>query len=390
MNNSYVKVVIEGKNAKLFVKRFLLNKIKYDKYKEINRNKIIFRILYSDYLSLKDMSSIYNINIIKYYGIYKYINFIKNNKTFVISFIVSIIFLLFISNICFDIKIIHNDKEIRTLLKKELNNYGIDKFKLIPKFNKRKDILEKIKENNKEELEWIEIERKGSLLIVKVTERKTNPKNEELKVRDIVAKKQGIIKKIIANEGVILKKVNDYVSKGETIITGNIIKDETIKGQVISKGLVYAETWYKVKVEYPLYYEEIKYLNEYKNNIIMNIFNKEYSLRNNYTDSYLEKKYTLIKSKIVPLELSVQKQRKIKVTRELLNDKEAIKKAILKATSKMESALDKDEYIIDKKTLYFDKENSKIIVEVFFRVYENITDYKNIDILKPGDKIEIE
>lgn len=390
MNNSYVKVVVEGKNAKLFVKRFLLNKIKYDKYKEINRNKIIFRILYSDYLSLKDMSSIYNINIIKYYGIYKYINFIKNNKTFVISFIVSIIFLLFISNICFDIKIIHNDKEIRTLLKKELNNYGIDKFKLIPKFNKRKDILEKIKENNKEELEWIEIERKGSLLIVKVTERKTNPKNEELKVRDIVAKKQGIIKKIIANEGVILKKVNDYVSKGETIITGNIIKDETIKGQVISKGLVYAETWYKVKVEYPLYYEEIKYLNEYKNNIIMNIFNKEYSLRNNYTDSYLEKKYTLIKSKIVPLELSVQKQRKIKVTRELLNDKEAIKKAILKATSKMESALDKDEYIIDKKTLYFDKENSKIIVEVFFRVYENITDYKNIDILKPGDKIEIE
>jgi similar to stage IV sporulation protein len=286
--------------------------------------------------------------------------------------------------------VIHDNNEIRTLLKKELTNYGIDTFRLIPNFNKRRIILEKIKENNKETIEWLEIERKGSLLIVKVTERKTNPKNEELKVRDIVAKKQGIIKKIIATEGVILKKVNDYVSKGETIITGNIIKDETIKGQVISKGLVYAETWYKVKVEYPLYYEEIKYLNEYKNNLIINVFDKKYSLRKNYTDSYLEKKYTLIKSKIIPLEISIQKQRKTKVTKEFLTDEEAIKKAANKATSKIELTLDKDEYIIDKKTLYFDKENSKIIVEIFFRVYENITDYKNIDILKPGDKVIIE
>lgn len=390
MNKSLVKVVVIGKNAKLFVKRFLLNKIKYDNYKEVNRNKIIFRISYEDYLVLKDKSSLFEINILKYYGINKYINFFKTHKTFIISFLISMIFLLLISNICFSITVIHDNKEIRTLLKKELTNYGIDTFRLIPNFNKRRIILEKIKENNKGMLEWLEIERKGSLLIVKVTERKTNPKNEELKVRDIVAKKQGIIKKIIATEGVILKKVNDYVSKGETIITGNIIKDETIKGQVISKGLVYAETWYKVKVEYPLYYEEIKYLNEYKNNLIINVFDKKYSLRKNYTDSYLEKKYTLIKSKIIPLEISIQKQRKTKVTKELLTDEEAIKKATNKATSKIELTLDKDEYIIDKKTLYFDKENSKIIVEIFFRVYENITDYKNIDILKPGDKVIIE
>ena len=67
--------------------------------------------------------------------------------------------------------------------------------------------------------------------------------------------KSGIIIKVEAEQGVILKKKNDYVSQGETIISGDIIKDETVKGQVKAKGTVYAETWYKVHVSYPLIYK---------------------------------------------------------------------------------------------------------------------------------------
>ena len=44
--------------------------------------------------------------------------------------------------------------------------------------------------------------------------------------------------------------------------------------------------------------------------------------------------------------------------------------------------MDKDEYIIDKKTLNFTSNGSKIIVEVFFKVYENITDYKDAEIIQ--------
>lgn len=379
MNKGRVKLCVTGKNPKLFIKRFVMNKIKFDMYKELNHGKIIFRISYEDYLLLKDKKSTYEINVIKYYGLIKYVCFVKDNFSFVICFIFSLIFLLLMSRICFDLKIIHNDSKIRSLVKEQLYSNDIKRFSFIPKFSTRKEIIDKIIKNNKEKIEWLEIERLGSKLIVKVTERKANKKDEVVQNRHIVAKKNGIIKKIEASNGVIVKKKNDYVTKGEIIISGDIIKDETVKGQVVSNGSVYAETWYNVKVEYPLYYEEIKYLDEMKYNYIINFLSKSMSLKKNYTTSYLEKKKVLIKDKIFPFEISMEKQRKTKVTKEELTDDEAIKKAVVVAENKIKSFLDADEHIISKKTLNFITNDSKIEIDVFFKVYENITDYLNTD-----------
>lgn len=377
MNKNLVKICITGKNPKLFVKRFLINKYMYYELKQENYNKITFKIAYTDYLKLNEISTVYDLAIIKYYGYLKYINFIKQNLSFVISFLISIIFLYIISNICFNIEIVHNNRKIRNLISDELNNNNIKKFSLIPNFSKRKEVIQKIVKENKDDIEWLEIERKGSKLIVKLTERKLNSKKENLNNRHIIAKKSGIIKKIEAESGVIVKKINDYVKKGDVIVSGDIIKDETIKGQVVSKGVVYAETWYKVNVEYPLYYEEVKYLDEIKNNIIISLFDNSYSLRKNYTDSYLEKKYILIKEKIFPFNIRVEKQRKTKVLIQELTKAEAIKKAEEIAENKINVKLAKDEYVISKKTLNYNINNSKIVVDIFFKVYENITDYEN-------------
>ena len=279
MNKGYVKIRVTGKNPKLFLKRYIINKIKYDKYKKINRNEITFRISYENYLYLKEKESMYDIVVVRYYGLIKYFIIFKNNFSFIICFIFSIVFLIFISSVCFDLEIVHNDSKIRNLVKEELNSYGIKRFSLIPNFSKRKKIINKILKDNKEDLEWLEIERLGSKLVVKITERKINKKQEQIENRHIVAKKSGIIKKIEASSGVIVKKKNDYVEQGDIIVSGDIIKDETVKGQVVAKGVVYAETWYNVKVEYPLYYEEVRYLDEMKNNYILDFLNKSFSLK---------------------------------------------------------------------------------------------------------------
>ena len=57
-------------------------------------------------------------------------------------------------------------------------------------------------------------------------------------------------------------------------------------------------------------------------------------------------------------------------------------KAINLATKKIEKQLYSDEYIINKKILSFDINNSKIGVDVFVSVYENITGYQNIEEIK--------
>lgn len=377
--NNYVKISITGRNPRLFVRRYFFNKITYSNYKEINHKKIELIISYEDYLDIIEKNSIYEISVIKLYGPIKYITILKNNYTFFISFIIGIIFLFFISNIAFDINIIHNNTKIRKLVKEELKENGIDNLRLIPSFNKRRKIIDKIIKENKNSLEWLEIEKKGSILNVKVTERKLNKEKESEEPRHIVAKKRGIIMSVEAESGVILKKKNDYVMQGETIVSGDIIKDETVKGQVRAKGKVYAETWYLVNVEYPLNYKEVTYLSDVKNNLILSFMGKELSIRKNYATLYLENKKVLINSKVFPFSIRLEKQRKTKVKNQKYTKDKAILKAIELAEEKINKKLSKDEYIISKKTLNFTSDESKIKVDVFFKVCEDITDYKDVD-----------
>lgn len=274
---------------------------------------------------------------------------------------------------------VHNDKDVRNLIKDELEEYGISKYKLIPSFQKRRKIIDKIIKNNKDNIEWLEIERIGSKLIVKVTERKLNKEKENEEPRHIIAKKSGIIISVEAENGVILKKKNDYVSQGEVVVSGDVIKDETRKGQVKAKGRILAETWYLVNVEYPLNYNEVIYLNDVKTNLIFKFMDKEFTLRKNYESMYLEKKNVLIKSKVFPFSIRLEKQRKTKVKSQKYKPSKATSKAEELAEKKIKKRLKENEYIISKKTLNFTQNDSKIEVDVFFKVCEDITDYKNVD-----------
>lgn len=377
--NNYVLISIKGKNPLLFFKRNISKKYEYSNFLIKNYKTIIIKIKYEDYLDIINKSNIYEINIIKYYGPFKIINFLKVNFSFLISFFISFLFLLLISNVCFNIEIIHNNKEIRELVMSELKENNISKFKFIPSFNKRRKIIDKIIKDNKNKIEWLEIERKGSKLIVKLTERKLNEIKKEEKNRHIVASKNGIIKKIEASSGVIVKEVNDYVVKGDIIVSGDIIKDETIKAQVPAEGLVYAETWYKVNVTYPLDYEEIIYLSKVKNNLLINFFDKQLLLGLDSKEALTIRKNKLIFDNIIPFDISLVKQRKVKRKVQKLTEEEAIKKAELIAEKKISVKLDSDEYIISKKTLNYETKKSKIIIEIFFKVYENITDYKEVN-----------
>lgn len=379
MINNYVKISITGKNPRLFIKRYIYNKIKYSNYKEISHNKIIIKITYEDYIKILDKNTIYEINVIKLYGPIKYVTLFKNNITFFIASIIAFIYLFVLSNLTFDIQVVHNNKEIRKLIMDNLNDNGISKYHLVPNYDKRQKVINKIIKNNKDKIEWLEIERKGSKLIVKVTERKINAKKESIEPRHIVAKKSGIIIKVEAEQGVILKKKNDYVSQGETIISGDIIKDETVKGQVKAKGIVYAETWYKVHVSYPLIYKEVIYLDEVKNNLIITFMNKELSVRKNYSSMSLEKNKVLIKSKVFPFNIRLEKQRKTKIKNQKYTMDKAIKKAEELAVKKISAKLNKDEYIISKKNLNFISNDSKIELDVFFKICEDITSYKEVD-----------
>ena len=378
--NEFVYVEVEGKNVLLFIRRIINNNIKYDKYSLINKNKLRLRITYDDYVSLISKNSIYKITVIKYYGFKKIKYLFLKYKDYFLSSIIGLLMIIILSNITFKIDIIHNDKDVRQLIKNELKNNNIKELYKTPSYKKRLLVKKRILKENKDKIEWLEIEVKGSKIIVKVTERRINKTQKELHPRHIVAKKSAILKKIVAEDGMILKKKNDYVEKGETVISGDILKDEEVKKSVVANGKIYGEVWYKVKVSYPLYYKETVYLSNVKSNVILKFFSKKNKLLKDYSE--INDKSYLYKEDLLPISLYVSKSRKTKTIKHKLNNSKAISKALFLATKKINNTLDKDEYIIDKKALNFHSNSSTIEVDVFFRVYENITSYKDTEDIK--------
>ena len=292
---------------------------------------------------------------------------------------IGILILVFLSNIIFNIEVVHNDKELRNLIVNELENYDIKKYKFKKSYNEIQSIKDDILNKYQDKIEWLEIEEKGTSYIVRV-EPRIIPNNEvSYEKQNVVASKSAIIKKIITKSGEVVKNINSYVNQGDIIISGNIYLNEEIKDTVKADGIVYGEVWYNVKVEYPYIYSEIKETNNYQDIYVLKIFDKSFEFTSNkFQDKKIDEKI-ILQNNILPIYLVKQKQQELKTISLLLTSEEALDKALEEAVKKMNEGLSDDEQIINYKILNFNIEEDKVILDVFFTVYEDITSYSKIE-----------
>ena len=201
--------------------------------------------------------------------------------------------------------------------------------------------------------------------------------NVSTEYTNVVAKKSGVIKKIHAESGLKMVEPNTYVNKGDVIISGAITKDEEVKKYVHAKGKVYAEVWYDVSIEFPLKYTEKKYTNNNKRSFYIKI-GKDYISRKKYKN-FERKKIISLKNRLVPFEVGIENQKEIKIINDTYNINEAKTKAKEKVKEKILQSLDKDEYILDEKTLNFYQKDSKIVLDMFITCYEEIGKEEKIE-----------
>ncbi len=377
LNNKYL-VRIEGKNPHRFFLSLVKMHLEFLQVKEENDYLEVW-VDEKNYERLIDIKTIYEIKLVKIKGIKAVTEEIKKKKFFFISLIVGLFLLLFLSNIIFDVEVVHTKKEIRDLLYEELDNYGIKRLHFCISFEKKEKIREEILEKHKDTLEWIEIERVGTKYIVRVEERKLNKEEEPLEIRDIVAKKDGLITKIESSKGEIVAKKNQYVKKGDLLITGAIHNKEEVKEYVASTGTVMAETWYKVTVSMPLSYHEEKKTGNKKQLLGITFLNHHFSLFDfkPYKDKKREEK-ALIKNSLFPLSIDWVIEEELEVIDQHYTKEEAIEEAKKRASEKLLSSLGENDRILFQKDLKITEEDSKIIVEVFLKVEEDITAYQKL------------
>ena len=371
-----IEIKAKGKNIERFIKRLISLDIELLEIKYIKYNEIIVKIFETDLEQIEQVKTIYDIELINYYGLKKYMGIIKKNKLIILTIIFSFGFILYLSNTIFSIDVIHNDKNIRELILNELKENDIKIYSNVKNYKYINKVKQKILNKYKDKIEWLEIENSGTKYIVRLEERKINNIENTSTPRNLVASKNALIISVEASSGEIIRNKNDYVRKGDIIVTGDIKLKETVKNKVSALGKVYGEVWYKVIVEYPLKYNEEKITNDVKNTYSIKFLNNKISLYNKY---FTTKESILYQDRVIPFIILKEKKNKVVNIEHTLTKEEAINKAIDVSTEKMKSKLSDNEYIIDTKKLKVEANESKIILELFFTVCEDITDYSLIE-----------
>lgn len=379
LKSTYV-LKITGKNVSRFIRKLIIQKIELLKVDDINHNEVRITIYKKDYNKVIEQKTIYEIDFLESHGIIHIKKIIKFHKVFIFFLFIGLIILYILSHMIFSVQIVHTNHEIRDILTNELSSFGIKKNHFKKSYKTVKKIKKKILERHKDKIEWLEIENIGTKYIVRVEMRKLKEEKKETKKVDIIAKKDAVIKQIVAESGEIIKKENDYVKKGDIIISGNVFLNDKWMASTRASGKVYGEVWYNVKVSYPyIYYEE--YLTGKKNTVYtFKFLNKRIELFNvkPYKEKNIQSK-VLLKNNILPISLEKEKQSQKKVIRQILTEEEATIEAVKVARKKMQRNLSKKEHIISEKKLKVNVKDSKIVVDMFFTVYEDITDTREVE-----------
>ena len=382
---NYFWIEIKGKNPKRFLSKLLKLKINIADIK-YEKDKILLKVSYEDYKNIKQIKTIYTIKIIKTSGKKKLLEQVIKYKIPLLTFIISVFFLLIISNFILFINIDTENKNIKKIIKENLQENNVTLYSKKKSYTKLKEITQNIKNNNLDNIEWIEIDQKGVVLTVKVIERLSNNTNANNNYKDIVASKNGYIKKIYSRKGEVLKNIDDYVKKGDIIISGNIFRNDKVVDRVKANGKVYAEVWYIVKLNDKLIHQEITPKEVGKQKLILKVNKKEITFLTIPKKVITENKKNFFKNDIFSLYLKQEKNYQKETTKYKENDLTDILNK--RAKNAINKNLKKDEYIIKQKTLKKYIKNGKMYIEVFFKTYEDISLEK--DSVKIEEKVEEE
>lgn len=361
----YIKCKLNNKNKILM--KFYKNRINVFDIRE-DKNNLYLKIDKNDYQKVKT-----NIITSKFYyvtdsGVFYLKRLITPLK--IISVILFLFFINFFSEFILNVNVIHENKEIRNLVKKELENQGIHPFTKKKNYNELQEIKKNILNKYKDNLEWLEIENIGMKYIIRVEERIINKENKENKFCHIVAKKSGVINKIKVYKGEVLVKEGEYVSVGDILLSGEIKFNEEVKNNLCASGEVYAEVWYQTSVSmnknYPIYERTGK--KRWNFSLGTNIGN--FKIFKSRIKNYETEEKVIFKF----LDFSLIKLTEYEVLENITNLslEEAESIALKKGDENININLKNNEKILTRKVLKKSLNNSTIDIEIFYAVLENI------------------
>lgn len=325
----YYTVTVEGLDTESFLNYLIRNKIYVYNVNRMEKSKIQFNIDRNNYKKLKKIhrSNKFKIKVKKQTGIPFIAKRIYTYRGMVICAIISLIILMSTSQFVTDVYITAPEGIDKTALKKELYIQGV-KPGVYKKSIDRKEIRDHImlKFND---VAYLSINVKGTNIFVTVTKKAETLKSvEQSNYCNIIAKKDGIIEKVIARSGNSVVQKGDIVRKGDVLINGSNNK---------SIPEVWATTFYEASKS-ASYEEVVKEKTGNKKNVYtLSFYDNKYTIRRNikYNDYVIEnQEYKLsLGNYTFPLKLKVSTFYETE-DKKIEKDKEQVKKELKEKTLK--------------------------------------------------------
>ena len=371
---SKITLKITGRNSDYFTNILISKNINFSVINK-TRKELIITVSDRDYKKIKSIKTSYKIKVIRVYGLL-YIKYLFNNYlSFIISFFICIMLVIITSNLILEIDINSNNTNLEKTILEDLKVRGISKYRFKVNYDKKRKIVNEILNEERDTIEWLEIEAYGTKYIINVVERIKNTDKEECIPSNIVAKKDAIITSVEAYSGEVLTYINKSVKKGDILISGRIYNKEEVVNTKCSRGRVFGEVWYQVFVDLPKHYYEENVTGNVERRIGIDFFN--YSSKSSYK-TYNRKDIDIYDNKLLPIRLFYTEYLETNVIDKYFTIDNVDEYALEKATTKMLNKIGKDDRIVLKKILKKEEKNSRIIVGVFFKVNEDITKVENI------------
>ena len=368
------KILVEIKIIKTerLLNVFWSKNIRVYKIKRKDAATLVLEIDYLDYAKVREI--VVNlggrINIIKSNGFVFFLGGIKKRMSLAIGSVLFLGIIFYLSTYIWSIEV-EVQKNIPPFeIRKELSEIGIK-----PGISKDSiDVkeIEKKLENMSNEILWLRVRIEGSTLKVTVEEKINPPQAENYEYGNLVATREGEIKRVYTFAGRSAVKAGQLVKAGDVIIEGI---DGAEGGEYIlpPRGIVIANTFYEKSINVKVSGTSLERSGRKDSDIYISIFGKKIYLKKAIKDfeqyDKIEKSGKIF-NKVLYYE---------RVEKEInLSQDEAIENSVKELENSLLNDLNRDAKIVDKLIDNEMQDEENLLVKVVFVVEQNIVSEETV------------
>ncbi|RSK27890.1 sporulation protein YqfD [Bacillus sp. HMF5848] len=374
----HVQVSVQGKGVERFINACVRDGIDIWHVKKVGSESALFNIKLDDVSRLRVVvrQSDYKVSFKKRIGFPFLAIRARSNSGFIVGALFFCFVLFILSNMVWGIEITGAKPEMEHSIQKKLNEIGVQKGALQFFLDSPEGIQRRLT-NEIDGITWIGVKLKGTTYHFKVVEKNIPTPADYVSPRNLIASKKAVIVDMFVEEGQPLVAVNDFVKKGDTLVSGILGKEEDTK-IVPARGVVWGETWYQSTVEVPMQTE----FSVMTGNSVTSHYLKVAGVKipfwgfNKPTFSAIEENTVTHSLHFLRWKLPIEYERLIKHEKEdIIREytfSEAVNAGKQIAHKELSDKLSDDATIKGEKVLHQSQRNGKVKLIIHFQVIENI------------------